>query len=255
MHHRTLLVSLVAVLAMTASADVLFPTPIHLTRQVHDSIGGETTTIEQYCHGNRVVSIRGPRTSIADYGKGELTEIDREANTYSVTRFDDVAKALRAGAPPADAPKAEWKIRSGGLSQLRTNRASDALEAELEEGTTKRQTRVAVDRSVSISKDALDVLIGSAYPNSRKAEDQVVERASKGQNAYALPVEQHTTFLAGEDRAELSEVVLRVGEETAPPDLLAIPPDAKLVESQLLVRMHAIEDLERAGRTASPQKQ
>ena len=254
MPHRTLLVSLVVVLAAAARADVLFPTPIHLTRQVHDSIGGATVTIEQYCHGNRVVSVSGTRTSIADYGTSELTEIDRDESTYSITRFDDVAKALRAGAPMPDAPKAEWKIQSSGLNQLRTNRASEALEAELDEGTTKRHTRVAVDRSVSISKDALDVLIGAAYPNHRKAEDQIVEKAAKGQSAYALPVEQHTTFLIGEDRAELREVVLRVGDELAPPDLVAIPPGAKLVESPLLQRMHAMEELERAGRNATPRK-
>lgn len=255
MHHRTLFVSLVVFFTAAASADVLFPAPIHLTRQVHDSIGGATVTIEQYCQGNRVVSVQGPRTSIADYGRNELTEIDRESNTYSITRFDDVAKALQVGAPAVETAKAEWKIRSGGLNRLRTNRASDSLEAELDEGTTKRQTRVAVDRTVSLSKDAVDVLIGAAYPNNRKAEDQVVLQAAKGEKSYALPVEQNTTFIVGDDRAELTEVVLRVGDEVAPPDLIAIPPDAKLVESQLLQRMHAIEDLERAGRTATPRKQ
>jgi len=248
--HRSGFVSLlVALAAFTASADVLFPAPIHLTRQVHDSIGGATVTIEQYCYGDRVVTIRGAQTSIADYRKGELTEIDRDERTYSVTRFDDLAKALRIAAPPEDTPKAEWKIQR---SELRTNRAGEVLEAELDEGTTKRHTRVAVDRSVSLSKDALDVLIGAAYPNHQKAEDQIVVQAAKGSSAYALPVEQHTTFLAGEDRAELRDVVVRVGSELAPPDLIAVPPDAKLVESQLLRRMHAIEDIERAGRSPLP---
>lgn len=249
MHHRSLLVSFVVVFAaVSASAEVLFPSPIHLTRQIHDSIGGATVVVEQYCYGNRVVSANGSATSIADYGTNELTEIDREEGTYSVTRFDDVAKALRVGGP-VEQPKAEWKVKSSGLQQLRTNRASDAVEAELDEGTTKRQTRVAVDRSVSLSKDALDVLIGAAYPNNRKAEDSVVLQAAKGQSAFALPVEQHTTFLIGDDRAEIRDVVLRVGNELVPADLIAIPPDAKLVESRLLQRMHAIEQLESAGRT------
>jgi len=242
-------VSLLAALAVTASADVLFPTPIHLTRQAHDSIGGKTVTVEQYCYGDRVVSVKGAQTSIADYGKGELTEIDREENTYSVTRFEDVAKALRVGAPPAadsaKAAKAEWKLASSGL------------EAELDDGTTKRNTRVALDRKVSLSKDALDVLIGAAYPNNRKAEDEVVlqmAKAAQGQSAYALPVEQQTTFTIGDAHAEIRDVVLRVGDEIAPPDVIAIPPDAKLVESSLLRRMHAIEELESAGRKALPRK-
>ncbi len=241
--------SLAIVLALGASGEVLFPTPIHLTRQVHDSIGGKTVTVEQYCYGDRVVSVRGGQTSIADYGKGELTEIDRQENTYSITRFEDVAKAFRSGAPlAADSAKAaspEWKFAGSGL------------EAELDDGTTKRRTRVAVDRKVSLSKDALDVLIGAAYPNNRKPEDEVVlqmAKAAKGESAYALPVEQQTTFTIGDAHAEIREVVLRVGDEIASPDLIAIPPDAKLVESSLLRRMRVMEELESAGRAALPRK-
>lgn len=238
MHSGLLFVSLVA-----AVAEVLFPTPLHLTRQIHDSIGGATVTVEQYCYGNRVVSVSGAVTSIADYEKNELTEINRDEGTYSITRFDDVARALNYGAPPAkassEALKADWEIR---------NNAGNALEAELDEGTTKRQTRVAVDRSVSISKDALDVLIGAAYPNSRKPEDAIAVQAAKGERAYALPVEQKTTFIIGGDGAEMRDVVTRVGNEQVPPELIAVPPDAKLVESRLMQRMHAIELLESAGR-------
>jgi hypothetical protein len=253
--HRSLVVSLfVAIAVRAAAADVLFPSPIHLSRQIHDSIGGVTVTVEQYCYGNRVVSVNGTVTSIADYDKGELTEIDREDGTYSITRFDDVAKALVYGVPKGEAPKAEWKIKTSGLEQLRSSRANAAVEAELDEGTTKRHTRVAVDRSVSLSKDALDVLIGAAYPNSRKAEDSVVLQAAKGQKDYALPVEQHTTITLGEDRAEMRDVVTRVGNELVPPDLIAVPPDARLVESRLLQRMHALEQLESAGRATVPQR-
>jgi hypothetical protein len=268
---RLLLVSLVAAaLSFSArAADVLFPAPIHLTRQLQESIGGAVVTLDQYCYGNRVVTVNGPVTSIADYGKGELTEINREDGTYSITRFDDVAKAMLVSAPASETKgKGEWKIKGSGLNQLRTTRASDAIEAELDEGNVKRETRVAVDRTVSLSKDALDVLIGAAYPNSRKAEDTVVIEAAKSKgtvtanappasanaNAYALPVEQQTTFTIDGMRAETRDVVTRVGQEQAPTDLLAVPPDARLVESRLLQRMHALELIESAGRTPLPQK-
>jgi len=248
---RLLLVSLLACgFAYTASAaDLLFPAPLHLTRQVHDSIGGSTTVVEQYCYGNRVISISGPITTIADYGKGELTEINRDEGTYSVTRFDEVAKALRTGT--SDAPKGEWKLRSSGLGQLRTTRANAAVEGELEQGTTTRHTRVAVDRTIKLSKDALDVLVGAAYPNSRKIEDAVIVEAAKaaGDSTFALPVEQHNTLIIDGQRAETRDVVTRVGEELVPSDLIAIPPDAKLVQSRLLQRMHAFEEIENAGRT------
>jgi hypothetical protein len=246
------------------AADLLFPAPIHLTRQVHDSIGGATAVVEQYCYGNRVVSVNGAVTTIADYGRGELTEINRDDGTYSVTRFDEVAKALRTGAVDAEPAKGEWKVRDTGLSQLRTTRATDAVEGELEEGNTTRHVRVAVDRRISLSKDALDVLIGAAYPNSRKAEDQVVVEAARARGniasnsaarAYALPVEQHNTFIIDGQRAEMRDVVTRVGEEVVPSDVVAIPPDAKLVQSRLLQRMHAFEQIENAGRTPlSPQQ-
>lgn len=269
MRHRLVSASLLGALAFSAAAaDVLFPSPIHLTRQVHDSIGGTTAVVEQYCYGNRVVSVNGSITTIADYGKGELTEINREDGTYSVTRFDDVAKALRVGSPAADAAtKGEWRVRGTGLNQLRTNLASDAVEAELEDGNISRRTRVAVDRSISLSRDALDVLIGAAYPNSRKAEDTVVVEAARarggnvatnsaaGARSYALPVEQHHTFVIDGERAEMRDVVTRVGEELVPSDLVAVPPDAKLVQSRLLQRMHAIEQIESAGRTPLPQQQ
>ena len=48
-----------------------------ITRQVHDSISDKTTLLEEYGYGNRLVAVRGGRTSIADYEKGELVEIDR----------------------------------------------------------------------------------------------------------------------------------------------------------------------------------
>ncbi len=252
MRFRHLVASCVAaVVAVSAfAADVLFPAPLHLTRQVHDSIGGSTEVVEQYCYGDRVISVKGAVTTIADYGKGELTEINREEGTWSVTRFDDVAKSLRVGTaePPA---KGKWAIRN--------IRAGNAFEGELEEGGTKRHSRVAVDRSVRLSKDALDVLIGAAYPNSRKVEDTVVLEAAKTANAtntFALPVEQQHSFVIDGLRAEVRDVVTRVGAELVPADLVAIPPDAKLVQSRLLQRMQAFEQIESAGRTPqSPEKQ
>jgi len=265
---RLALVSLaVTFLALPVAAEVLFPTPLHLTRRIHDSIGNTTTVVDQYCYANRVVTVRGHLTSIADYERGELTEINRDDSTYSVTRFDEVAKALGAAGPPSAAPaKSAWKVRSSGVQQVRTNRSADVFEGELEEEGVTRRTRVAVDRSVSLSKDALDILIGAAYPSSRKAEDQVVVEATRTRTnvstnqsegtaqsrSYALPVEQHSTYVIEGMEAEVRDTVTRVGAELVPPDLLSIPPGAKLVESRLLQRMHAVEMLDTVARTPAP---
>src|SRR5688500_2496689 len=74
-----------------APARVLFPTNLHLTRQVQDPLSGKTVTIDEYCSGNRVVSVSGDKTVIADYDKQQLIEINRKEGTYSISRFDEVA--------------------------------------------------------------------------------------------------------------------------------------------------------------------
>jgi hypothetical protein len=245
--------ALAALPVLSASAaDVLFPRPLHLTREVHDSVSGTTTTVEQYCYGNRVVTVNGANTSIVDYGRGELTEIDRDAGTFSVTRFDDVARALRVTGAPAGETPAQQQSGSGSGWELRSS--GDSVEAQLRSDEGTRKARVVVNPAVTISKDALDVLIGAAYPNARKAEDRVVVDASRlravsaqssdsraGAAAHALPVEQHFEVTMDGARAEHSDVVKRIGDELAPAEAVAIPPGAKLVESRLLTRMRALE--------------
>src|SRR4051794_27842202 len=95
------LLSVLTATVATAAAPALFPTPLHITRQVHDSISGKTAVLEEYAYGNRLIAVRGAKTSIADYEKGELIEIDRDAGTYSVTRFDAVARANQIVNPPS----------------------------------------------------------------------------------------------------------------------------------------------------------
>lgn len=74
------------------AAEPLFPAPLHITRQIQDPLAGTTVVLDEYGYGNRLVSVRGSKTSIADYERGELTEIDRDTATYSVTRFEALAR-------------------------------------------------------------------------------------------------------------------------------------------------------------------
>ncbi len=83
----------VATSAQAAQA-VLFPAPLHITREVTDPITGSKAVIDEYCHGNRVVAVSGRRTSIVEYDKGHITVIDFGAGTYSHTKFELVAKLL-----------------------------------------------------------------------------------------------------------------------------------------------------------------
>jgi len=236
-------------------ADVLFPTPLHVTRRIHDSISGSTTTVEQYCYGNRVVTVRGPVTTIADYDKGEITEINRDAASYSVSRFDQIAKALHPKALAANSlrtssdAKKSWELRPLGRTAALSARSTDVFEADREDAGMKRHVRIGVDSSVALSKDALDVLIGSAFPGSPKDEDGAIANAARGRAAnaggYALPVEQLFQFEAEGQKAEYRDVVLRVGAEAPPADAVAIPAGATLVESRLIQTTRMIDAIDR----------
>ena len=188
-------------LAALALFAVLFPAPLHLTREVTDPISGSKTVIEEYCHGNRVVSVAGHRTAIAEYDKGTVTTIDFEAGTYSIATFDELAKAWG----PAKAAPA---------------------------------MRVKPDARHTVSREAAEVLLGAAYPLPA-VPDKVLGQLRGARIAtnsaapieYALPAEQVVELGEG---LELRNTVVRVGSEIAPADVLAIPPGARRVEAKEL---------------------
>ena len=125
--------AVVAFLALAVSLSVfaaapLFPTPLHLTRQVHDPLSGKTTVLNEYGYGNRLISVRGGFTSIADYERGELTEIDRDAGTYSITRFDAIAKASQVPglpSPPSGAEKKQPLLRAVAAQTTKSGRSAE----------------------------------------------------------------------------------------------------------------------------------
>jgi len=201
------------------AAAVLFPKPIHLVRRVEDSISGKSATFDQYCAGNRIVTVRGTRVSIADYEKQELTEIDRDAATYSVTRFDEIAKSKK----PHAAAHPDAKVD------------------------------VNVNRTVALSRDAVEALIGASYPNARNdVHDRVLNAAApeKGggrvktasvDDAYALPSEQTVTI----EGVTTHDAILSVKYESAPPEVLNIDPHARRVESKITRMSKELEQLDK----------
>ncbi|HEX6088023.1 MAG TPA: hypothetical protein VF266_26070 [Thermoanaerobaculia bacterium] len=201
-------------LAFVALLAVLFPAPLHLTREVTDPIGGSKTVIEEYCHGNRVVSVSGSRTAIAEYDKGTVTTIDFAAGTYSIATFDELAKAWRT-------PRAA---------------AAPAM-------------RVTPDRRHTISREAAEVLLGIAYPAASAPEQvlsslkspRIATHAGGAPTEYALPLEQVIDLGEG---LELRNTVVRVGTELAPAEALAIPPDARRVEASPLALQRIAAELD-----------
>ena len=248
----------------TLAAAPLFPTPLHITRQVHDPISGKTSVLEEYGVGNRLISIRAERTSIADYEKGELIEIDRDLGTYSITRFDAIAKAAQlTGGPLETKAKPAAPPRSAGVKATRTGRNAEFYEAEVD-GDVKQRIEVGVDRANLVSKEALEVLLGAAYPGVRRPEHDAVLSAARSQRprsavsqseasepAFALPVEQIVHYEIEGQQLEFRTSVVRLGSETPPADLVSIPADARLVVSRYVAVAQELEKLERPGSSSS----
>ena len=255
-----LVVSILCVAGEVLAAPPLFHTPLHLTRQVNDSISGKTAVVDEYGYGNRLVSVRGLRTSIADYEKGVLTEIDREQATYSVTRFDIIAKASASPvgetASEESSQKAAPVLRSNGAKRTKLGRSAEFFESQIDSAGTKRKVQVGIDRTVLVSREALEVLLGSAYPGERRREHDVVLSAaapadsvrslsagSQGAPSYALPIEQIVSYDIEGQQLEFRTTVVRVGTEQAPADLLAIPAGARLVPSRIAATAAEVEQM------------
>lgn len=272
-----LLSALVCVLFSPAAfaAGPLFPTPLHLTRQVHDPITNTTAVLEEYGQGDRLVSVRGTKTSIADYTKGELMEIDRDAGTYSITRFDAIARARQIiganTAPVASATTTkprERQFRSNGMRATKLGRNAEFFETDIEGNGSgvKAKLEVAVDPTALVSKNALEVLLGAAYPGVRRPEHDAVLSAAaspassrrsgltanaESEAMYALPIEQSVRYEAEGQSIELRTSVVRIGSEVPPADQLSIPAGARLVVSRLIAASEEIERLDRPTPTTT----
>ena len=244
----------VTVIRVSAHADtILFPKPLHLTREIVDPISGRTAHVEQYCLANRVVAIAGPRTVIADYDRSELTEIDREHGTYSVTPFATVASArprrkapARVAANSTAAPAAGPAVAHKGTDH-RAGRSVDLVAAD--DAAHNLHAELALDQSTTLSRDAFDVLAGAAYPNESDASTDLLRSASRravgaAAESYGLPIEQVLRWDLGGKTLTSTNRVTRVSDDLAPPDLLAVPPGARRVDSHIVVTARESEQLD-----------
>jgi hypothetical protein len=249
-----------------APARVLFPANLHLTRQVQDPLSGKTVVIDEYCSGNRIVAISGDKTVITDYDKQEITEINRKEGTYSVSRFDEVADVSLA-ADSTTAPKSigtegvkrdRWTATPRGLRGA-AGRSVEHFEFA-ENGDAKRKVEVGIDRSVALSEEAVEVLIGAAYPNPRREEHEPLLRAAGIRDAsriaandasaaprdgvYGLPVTQSFTYSDSGSEMTFRTTITRVGAEGPPAELLIIPPAAQRVESTAAAVRRQLRELD-----------
>jgi hypothetical protein len=248
---------------LVAAERVLFPTPLHITRELSDPVSQKTSTIDEYCQGNRMVSVTGTRTAIADYGKGELTEIDFAAGTYSVTKFEQLARldekmapsAARVSAMSASAARDEWHVEPRGGSVI-ASRPAETTEAERKDENTHQTLRISADRQMTLGRGAIEAILGIGYPHRadstgdvmlgalRSHEKRVETNGAASAEEYHLPLEQVFRFEAGGEAMETRNVVVRLGSELVPPEALTIPSGAKLVESKAVAMQRLLEELD-----------
>lgn len=252
-----------------AAQTVLFPSPLHITREVTDPITGSKAVIDEYCHGNRVVAVSGRRTSIVEYDKSRITVIDFGAGTYSHTKFEQIAQLLEKTAPAAAvtaASREAWKVEKRG-GRVVASRPGELVEIEKKDAQEHQVIRMTVDRQLKLSRAAVEALTGLGYPNPRAASADAVlgalrsnEQRAVGKSGgavaedeYHLPLEYASVVDIGGETLETRNVVVRVGNELAPPDLLAIPPGATLVESDAVAARRMLDDLDRVSKPKSAQ--
>jgi hypothetical protein len=251
--------------AVGASASTLFPEPLHLVRRVTDPISRVTSTADEYCHGNRIVSTNGSRSVIVDYEKQTITEIDRAVGTFSLSAFDEVARAnatLRPSPRSDEALSEEWAATPLGSRASSAGRSASAWRFTGKSGTT---IEVTVDRQITVSREALDALIGAAYPNRRTSEHEALTRAAGGGveraqtesaqariGSFSLPLDETITWDLEDSRLTMRSSVIAVTADVAPAEVLMIPPGAKRVQSPRVALPRLLEELDKLPNAPTP---
>lgn len=258
---RVALVLLIAT-PLLASDVPLFPVPLHFVRRLEDPISGVTTDVDEYCTGNKIITVRGERTAIADYEGQQLIEIDRAASTYSVATFEDISRARSLAARPApakqnpiasDALRPTWKTSAHGVRSSQSGRSADSFEIS----SDNVKVDLAVDRQITLSRAALDALSGASYPNKPDAQQDAIARACArtsdaqtqiaGDGSYGLPLEQSITVDAdAKTHLTVRNSIVKITSELPPPELIAIPAGAALVESRAARMVKTLSETEHA---------
>jgi len=195
----------------------LFPTPLHLVRRIDDPISKTTTVLDEFCYGDKIVSVSGKRVAITDYATQTLIEIDHAAVTYSLTRFDEIARARPL-------------VKTGDGESM----------------------NVVVDRSVTLSRDAVEAIVGAAYPNRLDSRHEKIlaaaapiatgRIATESIPAYGLPTDTSIFF---EDGLAYRNVIVKIDHDIPPASVMLIDPGATRVESRLTRAARELQQLDK----------
>lgn len=226
------------------AAEPMFPKPIHLVREISESIGGTTTRVDQYYAGNKAITIRGNVTGIADYDRQELIEIDRSAGTYSVASFARVAVARPKLPQPRQtiASDSQPSVTERGTEQV-AGRTAYAFSAE--SSAENLHADIAVDRSVSLSRDAFDVVAGIAFPERAGASGALMRKAAvidEKLQRFGLPVQMVSRYRVAGETVTVTTRVVAIDAQLPPNELVAIPHGARQVEARAIRARQIYDD-------------
>ncbi len=238
----------------------IFSEPLHLVKEIEDPLSGVTMTVDEYFVGNRTIAINGDRVAISDYGEGTITEIDHAAGTYSIATFEAIAEArqlmrvntsrrLAAESLPRHEMVAPRKV---------AGRVAETFRTTFEEGELRR-VEVSFDPQIELSREAIDVITGAAWPNEpgraslaaaemARKSDGSIRTSSAGSSAasrYRLPLAETLEFELDGERLELVTRTVRVDRDLPPSEQITIPADARKVEAHLIRIQKMSEELDR----------
>jgi len=208
------------VVSSSLGAGTLFPIPLHVVRRIDDPISKTSATLDEFCFGDKIVSVNGSRVAISNYAAQLLTEIDHASATYSVTRFDDIAKAR---------PNVDTR--------------------------GKATVTVTINRSVALTRDAVEAMVGAAYPSHRDSRHEKILAAaapisggriaaqSIESTAYGLPTETSIEF--EDEGLTYRNVVIRFDHDLPSAQVMLIDPGATRVESRLTRMTREMQQLDR----------
>jgi hypothetical protein len=243
------------------AAEILVPRPLHLTRKIDDPVSRTSSTVDEYYMGNRAVTVSGNRVVIVDYERQEITEIDRAAATYSISRFDEVARARVALAPKSKSAASTAKLASRPVGARLSAAGRNADAFEIRNDVSHESTQIAIDRTITLTRASLDVLLGAAYPGTPAASHDAImsaaanptERpriqtngaAAADETTYGLPADQTTTYEFEGSKIVVTTKLTHAGNEMVAPELLMIPPGARRVESRTIALPRILDELDR----------
>lgn len=240
-----------------AAEEALFPDPLHLTRRITDPFSEQPVMVEEFCQGSRIVSVVGPVTAIADYAAGTLTRIDRDARTFSVTSFAELARSRSAGKVKQPVVSQQpWKVSSSGRGDV-GGRATERVVLERRVDGGRHELEIAADPLVLISRTAAEALLGFSFPATPRADEAelIFGALSKGgggsrssPQAIGLPLAQIERFWSEGQELESRNEVLRAGSELIDPRLLEVPAGSVRVELEQLDVWRKLEEVDQPVR-------